>query len=74
MNKETVKHLGEIADKIASLQAELQEVVDDLQANFDDKSEKWQESENGQTAQAEIDLVQSVIDSLDSAAGELPQP
>lgn len=48
--------------------ANLQDILDELQEKFDGRSEKWQESEKGEEAQAELDVLQEAIRELESAA------
>jgi hypothetical protein len=54
---------------------QVRDVVDDIrelfQEEFDEKSEKWQESESGEIAQGRIDAIQAVIDAIDEAMGAL---
>jgi hypothetical protein len=40
---------------------------DELQANFDEHSERWQGSEGGQALQAQIDGIDNAIMELESA-------
>lgn len=43
----------------------LQNVLDEWQGAFDEKSDKWRDSDAGSAAQERIDLIQSWIDELE---------
>jgi uncharacterized protein YukE len=49
------------------LQALAEEIRDDWQGQFDDKSEKWQEGDNGQEAQAIIEALDEIVSQLEDA-------
>ncbi len=66
MNKKQKAAIDALATPLENAQGEMQTVVDDLQESFDAKSEKWQESEKGQTAQEQIDALQAATTDLDN--------
>lgn len=46
---------------------QLQAIQDDLQAAYDDKSERWQESERGENAMTDITNLEEAIGLLEDA-------
>lgn len=68
MKAATIKEFSAQLDQV-------RDVVDDMrelfQEEFDEKSEKWQESESGEIAQGRIDAIQAVIDAINEAMGAL---
>lgn len=53
----------------------VKEVLDDIkthkEATYDNRSEKWQESEKGEAAKEEIDSLDEIVDYLESAISNL---
>lgn len=50
----------------AQAQAALEAIRDEMQEHFDERSEPWQESDRGQEAQERIDILETVLEALDS--------
>lgn len=71
MNKTNVKELGKAIALLEEAAASVHAVLDDEQDTFDGRSEKWQESEAGELAQEVLDALQTQIDAIEEAAGEL---
>jgi uridine kinase len=44
-----------------------EELKSEMQETFDEKSEKWQESERGEIYQSQIDAIEAICDSLQEA-------
>lgn len=55
-----------LADRVDKLVAEIEAVRDELQAYYDDKSEKWQDSDDGADCQSAIDEADSAADGMGS--------
>ena len=67
------KHREKAASSLYALLEDIEKTRDQLQETYDERSERWQESEKGDTAQAEIsrleDLLGEVQESLDTLEG-----
>ncbi|MDD2775492.1 MAG: hypothetical protein PHU06_06025 [Gallionella sp.] len=63
--------IAKIISTLGELTAQIQELRDVEQDKFDDKSERWQEGEKGEEAQAKIDTLNEAADSLETTANEL---
>lgn len=59
--------LGKIKDKLEALQAELTEMAEEAQDTFDNRSEKWQESEKGDEFQEKISALEDAANSVGDA-------
>jgi len=75
MNKkfltDSVDKLIDIKQDIEALAEEFETVVNELQDEFDNKSEAWQEGDKGEKAAMKIDDFGSVKDTLESLAEEV---
>lgn len=61
-----IKTLKTARDLLSQAQALLEEVRDTAQEDFDDKSDKWKESEAGETMEAWIAHLSDAIDELEN--------
>jgi hypothetical protein len=61
--KEDKKYL----DMIEAAQIYFKQRAEDLQTNFDEKSERWQESEKGEETATAITSIEDVADTLETA-------
>jgi hypothetical protein len=59
--------ISDLEDKIAKLT----DLRDAAQEQYDNKSDKWHESEKGEQAQEQIDYLTSICDNLESAKDDL---
>ena len=77
MNKkflsDSIGKLIDIKQDLEALTEEFVTIVDELQDSFDEKSEKWQESENGEKAAMKIDDFGSVKDTLESLVQDVDE-
>jgi hypothetical protein len=71
MNKTNQKELATLIGTLEEAVAAIQAIHDDEQEAFDDKSEKWQESEKGEEASEALDTIQAQVDALEEIVGEL---
>lgn len=71
MSKKNAKKLSEAVSSLEAAKATIEEIRDDLQSAFDEKSERWQEGEAGEAAHAEIETLENGISSLDDALSSL---
>ncbi len=71
MNKAQKSVVNAAADKISSMQELLQLVFNELSESFENKSEEWRESNAGEAAQIELDMLQQVLDDLSNVEHEL---
>lgn len=60
---------------LQQMQSDFETIRDELQEEFDNKSERWQEGEKGEAAQNELSEMESVdieslIDALDGLASQ----
>lgn len=51
------KHVSDLSAEVATIVEKYQELYDDMQSYFDDKSENWQTSEKGDDYQSMMDEV-----------------
>lgn len=61
------KELKNIFDELSVLQDRLMALINDQEEKFDAKSEKWQESEKGEEAQHQIELLGEIHENMDNA-------
>lgn len=61
------KTLHKIDKLLADAIGELQALTDDRESQFSDKSEKWQESDNGTEFQSATDSLNEVLSQLEDA-------
>lgn len=67
MNKTQQKQINEALGMLEEAHSILEEVLGEVQDNYDNKSEKWQEGEAGEKAQEEISGLEDAINETDSA-------
>lgn len=67
MNASQKKELKRIFGELEQLQEDAQKVCSELEEAMEDKSDKWKESDAGETAQGEVDQVQELIDGIENA-------
>ena len=65
------KKFSDAISILETMSAELQEIHDTEEERYDNLSEKAQENEKGQKLQAEIGDLQTVINNIDFAVGDL---
>lgn len=65
------KKFSDMISVLETMSAELQEIHDTEEERYDNLSEKAQENEKGQKLQAEIGDLQTVINNIDFAVGDL---
>jgi len=63
MNKTQIKQLQKIDAELSSIVERIEEIQNNMQDTFDNKSESWQEGEQGEA-------MEETIDNLDNAAGD----
>lgn len=66
--------VGKATDLIGALEeakAEIEDLHATVEGEFDDRSEKWQESEKGEAEREAIDKIQEIIDAIGQAIDEL---
>lgn len=71
MKKALQKRLQSVADKLSELQSELTAIQEEAQDYFDSRSENWQESEKGETAQYEIEQIEEFADSAETLSTDI---
>lgn len=71
MNAEQKRRLKDALEELAKLQQEVQDVADELQGEYDDKSEKWQEGEAGQAMADQIEAIAGAADSIGDVCGTI---
>ncbi len=67
LTKKDRKRIGELASAIDTAMNEIREIADAGRAEWDEKSERWQDSDKGQDALAALDNLDTGLDELDSA-------
>lgn len=71
MSKAQKQTLTRADNIISDILGQLEEVRDDWQGIYDERSEKWQESDAGEAALSNIEYLDSAIDSLGEALSAL---
>jgi DNA phosphorothioation-dependent restriction protein DptG len=71
--KGLAKRLEAIHTALDNQKNEVEDLVSDLQAEWDERSEKWQDSDKGTEAQDKIDELANVADEIDSAMATLSE-
>jgi flagellar biosynthesis chaperone FliJ len=64
MKAKDKRKLNDLIDNLEAIRDEIEKLLSELQEEWDNKSEKWQESDKGSDAQYELDKIQELIDSL----------
>lgn len=67
-----LKRTKEIAEKMSQLDAlknYFEEIKIQREESFENKSEKWQESEKGEEYSSDTDTIAEIVDSIESAFG-----
>jgi uncharacterized protein YukE len=65
--------LQECAGKVAALVESLRSVHDDLKDKFDGASERWQESERGESTSTWLENLDTLISDLDDLEGTMKE-
>lgn len=65
------KIIESLRDETESVIAQASDHRDDLQAEWDERSERWQEGDKGVEAQDFIDALGEIIDNLEAASDQL---
>jgi DNA-binding transcriptional regulator GbsR (MarR family) len=61
------KKIDKITDKLLDLQEELEQMAQDAQDVFDNRTERWQESEKGEEYQEMISALEDAANSVQDA-------
>jgi hypothetical protein len=64
----TFKLDPDLYKRIVELESDLRSAADDLRNDFDEKSERWQDSAVGDLTRAWIDDLEEVVDRLDTVS------
>lgn len=59
-----------IQDKLNAVLEDINEFINDARASYDDKSERWQESDKGQAVDTWIGELEQARDDLENAIAE----
>ena len=73
MNKETKDLLKEAQSQINEARATIEQIRDEQQEDFDDKSDKWKESDAATTAEEGIANLTDAADILETAITHLDE-
>ena len=65
------KALGIAKESLGDIRSLIEEIQQDEQERFDSRSEKWQESDKGQEAQAALDALADIVNTLQDAEDNL---
>lgn len=68
MNKTSIRDLIRRAEELAT---DIETMRDDAQAEWDERSERWQESDKGTDAQEAIDQLDTAADYINDAVTEM---
>lgn len=71
MKAATQKKIAKIYEHIEKELEALQTIADEMHDYYDERSEKWQESENGEAYYDEMETVDNVVSSLEDAVNDL---
>ena len=72
-NKQWNKLREDFADRLSALTEDIRNAQSAAQDYFDDRSERWQESDKGSAFQEFIDSIETGADAVESAIDELPE-
>lgn len=67
MRKGAIKKVARLATQIEGIIEDLNEVLENEQSYFDERSEEWQESEKGDEFQDRLSALEEFKDELDNA-------
>lgn len=62
-----------LSDAITAMKEVLEKTIDRAQEYFDERSEKWQESEKGNAYQSWIDAMEEKLEALDSIESDIDE-
>jgi uncharacterized protein YukE len=62
------KRLSAVVSSLEAAEAEIEAVKDELQEDFDNRSERWQEGEKGEALQAAIDALNEEQEKVNEAS------
>jgi len=65
-----ISAMDETLNALESHRADIETLRDEMQEDFDNHSEKWQESEAAESAQEEIDNIETVLSAAENAQSE----
>lgn len=71
--KGLAKRIDAIHTALDNQKNAVEDLVSDLQAEWDERSEKWQDSDKGTEAQDKIDELANVADYIDEAMSSLSE-
>lgn len=65
------KALEGMKERLGDIRVSIDEIIQDETERFDSRSERWQESDNGQQAQAALDTLADIATSLEDIEDNL---
>lgn len=71
LNKAQKAALQVTIDAIDAAKGDVESLLQDIQTAYDDKSEKWQQGDAGNSLQEQIDNLGEAMDDLDGAMDKL---
>jgi molecular chaperone GrpE (heat shock protein) len=71
MNKAQAKKADDISGQLGNIQQDVQELLDEIRDDFDNKSERWQEGEKGQAIETSINELENAIENIEGAIQSL---
>lgn len=63
--------LEKLNQTVSDIKNQIEELHDEMENYFDEKSEKWQESENGELFEEKKNLVAELLESLETIESEI---
>jgi len=65
------KKVGALAERLEAIKCELEAIQEEGQCYFDDRSEKWQEGDNGTAYQELVDVITEATDAVVEALDQV---
>lgn len=65
-NATETKQLRALLEQVSAIRSQIEEIVNSAQDRYDERSEKWQESEAGEEASSKIDALRDTPDDLEN--------
>lgn len=71
MRQKSIKKVAKLATQIEEIIGKLTDILDNEQCYFDERSEQWQEGENGEEFQDRVCALEEFKDALDNAVYDI---
>lgn len=73
MKKSQLNKLKKYESKIIDLREDLEILLEEMQDDYDSKSERWQESEKGEELQGQISTLENIVNAIHDAECDIEE-